>query len=103
MKNILKLLTGTFLMAVVFSACKKDENQVIFEGGTAPVFTSSSTSPLVLLKDNKDNVALVLNWTNPNYRFNTGVSSQDVTYILQIDTAGKKFYQWKYSGKINCQ
>ncbi|HMT72920.1 MAG TPA: SusE domain-containing protein [Chitinophagaceae bacterium] len=91
MKNILKLITGSFLLAVLFSACKKDENQVIFEGGTAPVFSVSSTAPLVLLKANKDNVALVFNWTNPNYRFNTGVSSQDVTYILQIDTAGKNF------------
>ena len=91
MKNILKLLTGSFLLAVLFSACKKDENQVIFQGGTAPVFSVSSTAPLVLLKANKDNVALVFNWTNPNYRFNTGVSSQDVTYILQIDTAGKNF------------
>lgn len=91
MKNILKLISGAFLFAMVFSSCKKDENQVVFEGGTAVVFSSSTTAPQVLLKSNKDNLALVLNWTNPNYMFNTGISSQDVTYILQIDTAGKNF------------
>jgi starch-binding outer membrane protein SusE/F len=32
-----------------------------------------------------------LNWTNPDYKFNTGISSQDVAYVLQVDTAGKNF------------
>lgn len=29
--------------------------------------------------------------TNPNYRFSTGISSQDVTYTLEIDTLGINF------------
>lgn len=35
--------------------------------------------------------ALSLQWTNPEYQFTTGVSSQDVTYTVEIDTAGANF------------
>lgn len=91
MKNIFKLFSGLFLFSLVFSACEKDENQVLFQGGTNPVLTSSTTGPLVLKTAEKDNVAMILNWTNPDYKFNTGISSQDVSYVLQIDTAGKNF------------
>ena len=46
---------------------------------------------MVLLIGNKDNHAVTFNWSNPNYHFNTGVSSQNVTYILQVDTTGSNF------------
>lgn len=89
-KNILNpLLVSLFFIA--FAACKKEENRVIYKGGAAPVLTTATTGTIVLLKDNKDAKALTLNWTNPNYMLNTGVSSQNVNYILQIDTAGKNF------------
>lgn len=91
MKNILKTLLGTILTAAIVLSCKKDENKVYFEGGTNPVLSASSVAPLVLLKVNKDNPAVTFNWSNPNYRFNTGVSSQTVNYILQVDTAGANF------------
>lgn len=91
MKNIVKLLFGALAITGVLSSCEKDENKVFFEGGTPPVLTPSSTSALVLTRANENNVGLVLSWTNPNYVFNTGVSSQDVTYILQVDTAGANF------------
>lgn len=79
------------LLSVVFLACTKKENKVFFEGGTPPVLTSTASGTIVLEKDKKEEVALVLSWTNPNYMFNTGVSSQNVYYIVQIDTAGKNF------------
>ncbi len=91
MKNILKSLGMIFLSAVLITACKKEENKVFFKGGTAPVLTASSTSDLVLLRANADNPAVVFSWTNPDYKLTTGISSQDVTYVLQIDTAGKNF------------
>lgn len=90
MKNILRFLLVT-LLAGSFSACEKDENRVSFEGGTDPVLTATSTSPMVLLIGNKDNFAIRFNWTNPEYRFTTGISSQDVTYTLQVDLAGNDF------------
>ncbi|MEO7307961.1 MAG: SusE domain-containing protein [Ferruginibacter sp.] len=91
MKNILKILVGTIFTAAFILSCKKDENKVYFQGGTNPVLTASSTAPMVLLIANKDNPAITFSWTNPNYQFNTGNSSQNVTYILQVDTAGANF------------
>lgn len=91
MKNFIKLLFGTVLIATVFVACKKDENKVYYTGATNPVLTASSTAPMVLLIANKNNPAVTFNWTNPNYQFTTGPSSQDVNYILQIDTTNSNF------------
>lgn len=91
MKSILKLLIGSLFLGVAFTSCKKEENKIYYEGGTAPVLSASSTATMVLNKDYKDDVAIKFSWTNPNYMFTTGVSSQDVTYTLQVDTAGKNF------------
>lgn len=91
MKNIIKLLFGTIFTAAIMLSCKKDENQVFFEGGTNPVLTVSSTANLFLDSTKKNTIALTFNWTNPNYKFNTGNSSQNVTYILQVDTTGSNF------------
>lgn len=92
MKKIIKQLFFLALLAALFASCKKDENKVYFEGGTPPVLTPSVTSPdLPLSFVNRDNEALKLTWTNPNYKFNTGVSSQDVSYQIEIDTAGANF------------
>ncbi len=90
MKNIAKLLLGSFLLMGIVS-CDKEENQIMYMGGTNPVLSTTATAPIVLRKENRDQVGLVLNWTNPNYRFTTGVSSQDVTYLLQVDTVGGNF------------
>jgi starch-binding outer membrane protein SusE/F len=91
MKKIFKQLLSITLLAATIVSCKKDEVKSYFEGGTAPVLTLSSTAPLVLKIANKDNQALALSWTNPNYQFSSGISSQDVSYILQIDTVGANF------------
>lgn len=86
-----KLLLFASFLAVVLFSCKKEENRVYFEGGTAPVLTASPTSALVLTEANKDKKAVTFSWTNPDYRFSNGVSSHDVNYILQVDTAGANF------------
>lgn len=90
MKNIFKTLLLLVTGATLLYACKKDENQVVFEGGTEPVLTASSTTlPLSFI--NQAQNAVTLSWTNPDYKFNTGLSSQDVTYTIQIDTVGANF------------
>jgi starch-binding outer membrane protein SusE/F len=89
-KTFLKIFS-VIALAATFASCKKDEIKSYFEGGTAPVLTASSTTPMVLLIGNAANTALKFNWTNPNYQFSTGPSSQDVTYILQFDTTGANF------------
>lgn len=92
MKKIFKQLFFLSLVAIVFAGCKKDEKKVFYEGGTSPVLTPSVTTPgLPLSFANKDNDALKLSWTNPDYKFNTGVSSQDVSYQIEIDTTGANF------------
>jgi hypothetical protein len=91
MKNVIKLLFGTIFTAAIIMSCKKDENQVFFKGGTNPVLTVSSTANLFLDSTKKNTIALTFSWTNPNYQFNTGISSQDVSYILQVDTTGSNF------------
>lgn len=99
MKHILKLVLFSSLFSFLFVSCKKDENQVLYLGGTAPVLKASSTAPMVLLIANKDNPAVKFEWTNPNYQFNTGISSQDVTYTLQFDTTGANFTNPKMGQK----
>lgn len=89
MKNIFKISLFIMLAGIFFS-CKKDENQVLFQGGKAPVLTASASSiPLSFV--NKDLPAVTLSWTNPDYTFNTGVNSQDVIYLVEIDTVGANF------------
>ena len=89
MKNRLIIILSLFTL-VLFS-CKKDENKIYFEGGAAPVLSASSTAALVLADANKSNQAIKFSWTNPDYQFTTGLSSQDVTYLLQVDTTGSNF------------
>jgi len=92
MKKIVKQLCFLSLLAALVASCNKDEHKVYYEGGTAPVLTSSITSPdLPLSFANRDKEALKLSWTNPEYKFTTGVSSQDVNYQIEIDTDGSNF------------
>jgi hypothetical protein len=68
------------------TACKKDEQKVIYDGGTAPVLSASGSGPFILLPKDTANTAVTFSWTNPNYQFSDGISSQNVTYNLQFDT-----------------
>lgn len=89
MKRYLNVLFAA-LAVFALGGCDKEENQVIYEGGTPPALTASRTT-IPLSFANQDMEAISLNWTNPNYKFNTGVSSQNVTYTLEIDTTGANF------------
>lgn len=91
MKNISKFLILSFLLTAVVWSCSKDEKQIYFEGGTAPVLTANKTTVISLSFLNKGAEAIAFSWTNPNYQFTTGISSQNVSYVLQIDTTGANF------------
>jgi len=91
MKNIFQKSLYAALFILMAASCKKEENKVYFEGGTAPVLTATPATIPTLSIATKANHALSLKWTNPNYNFTTGVSSQDVTYLLQIDKTGANF------------
>lgn len=88
MRNRL-LVVLSFLLVLV--ACKKDEYKVYYEGGTAPTLTATTVGSTTLVQTNASQPFLKLGWTNPAYRFTTGISSQDVNYVLQIDTVGANF------------
>jgi starch-binding outer membrane protein SusE/F len=91
MKNILKQICLVASFAIVAASCKKDEVKSYFEGGTPPVLKASATGPISLLPANAANNVIRFSWTNPNYQFSSGPSSQDVVYILQMDTTGANF------------
>ena len=91
MKKILKYLLSMILLTGILIACEKDENRITAEEGTAPVLTANRTGSIPLSFANTSEEAIRLNWTNPDYRFSTGVSSHDVNYLVEIDTAGANF------------
>lgn len=90
MKALIRLSALIFLIFFIFEGCKKDETKLYYTGGTAPVVSAVTTSD-TLSYANADKTVLTLNWTNPEYTFTTGVSSLDVTYNLQMATAGSNF------------
>lgn len=90
MKNFFKIVLAALVVAGTFAACKKDENKITFEGGTAPVLTASKNE-ISLSFVSQANEAITFSWNNPEYKFTTGVSSQNVAYVLEIDTAGANF------------
>jgi len=92
MKRIVKKIFFLSLLAALFASCKKDEHKIYYEGGTSPVLSSSVNSPeLPLSYADRDKQALTLSWTNPGYKFTTGISSQDVNYQIEIDKEGANF------------
>jgi starch-binding outer membrane protein SusE/F len=90
MKKKTQYMFLCLLLASLVWSCSKDEKKIYLEGGTAPVLSANKTE-LVLTDATKDEDAVTFSWTNPNYTFTTGVSSQDVTYYLEVDTAGANF------------
>lgn len=93
MKYLSKIALLLLVAATFLQSCKKDDNQIVFEGGTAPTLSANraanSTIPMAFA--NRENEAITFMWTNPKYAFTTGISSQDVAYTIEIDTAGANF------------
>jgi len=90
MKNISKFMFLFFLLTTLIWSCDKDENKIYFEGGTAPALTANKTALALTFATAADD-AVTFSWNNPNYQFTTGVSSQNVSYVLEIDTTGANF------------
>lgn len=89
MKHIPQLLFSSLLLLTI-CACEKAENKVFFEGGTPPSLSSSTTN-VVLEPGLESQPAVAFRWTNPDFKFTTGLSSQDVTYTFEMDTLGANF------------
>ena len=91
MKKTLTYILAAIGMVTLVLSCKKDENRITLEAGTPPVLSSSTVGTVPLNFATKEQEAIRLRWTNPNYKFTTGPSSQNVTYLLEIDTGGSNF------------
>ncbi len=95
MKKIFNYLIVLGTCSVLFAACKKDDStRVTYLSGTDPVLTgtyNTSASDVSLAKVNSDKVAMNISWTNPEFQFTDGISSQDVNYTIEIDKDGNNF------------
>ncbi|RYZ22701.1 MAG: hypothetical protein EOO16_08020 [Chitinophagaceae bacterium] len=91
MKHVLFTLASAVLL--LFTACDKKDEQVMLEGGSAPVLSATiqNNGVIPMSYATRTEQAIVLNWTSPNYRFNTGAVSQDIVYQVEIDTVGANF------------
>jgi starch-binding outer membrane protein SusE/F len=93
MKNKLffPLISFTLLM---LCSCEKKIDKIFYEGGNPPSLAASrngAKDTVVLEPGTEANTAIVFQWTNPDYKFTTGLSSQDVSYTLEMDTLGANF------------
>jgi hypothetical protein len=95
MKRLFNNIFILGLCSLLLFSCKKDDsNFVTYTGGVAPVLsgtTNTGTENIVLAKVDVDKPALNLSWTNPDYQFSNGISSQDVNYTIEVDTVGTNF------------
>jgi hypothetical protein len=84
-------LLGTLALGLlVLTACDKKENKVMFGNANAPVLKASTTAVALVPGKEADN-AITFNWTNPDYFFNTGISSHNVNYNLELGVEGANF------------
>lgn len=89
MKNITRLLFASFILTTLWS-CKKEISEIYYKNGTAPVLTASNSTINLAVADSTKS-AVTFTWTNPDYEFSTGISSQNVNYKLEFDTTGANF------------
>ncbi|HVS96414.1 MAG TPA: SusE domain-containing protein [Puia sp.] len=88
MKNCIhKIVCSATAGLILLSACKKDEARISFQGGTAPALTSTVSDSISLPVTDTTRTAVTFSWTNPNYQFSNGISSMNVSYYLEFDTA----------------
>jgi len=90
-KYINKVLLLVGVSVILLSSCKKQESEVYYESGTAPVLSASLSDSIPLIFQDSLLPAITFAWTNPNYVFSNGENSANVTYYLEIDTLGANF------------
>ena len=69
-------------------AKKKNQKFTLKEDGTC---SYGQYSAVRLEPGEEANTAIIFSWTNPDYKFTTGGSSHDVSYLLEYDTLGANF------------
>ncbi len=85
MKTSLKIMSLLLAASSLLVSCKKDETQAIFQAGTAPALSVSSTSA-VLTKASENNTALTFTFTPSDFGYKAAI-----TYTLQFCKPGNNF------------
>ena len=91
MKKNIQSLLYLCIAIVFFASCEKEEARDTYKGGTVPVFIASAKDSIGLNFNTETDKAVTFSWSNPNYQFASGISSQNVSYTLEIDTVGANF------------
>lgn len=78
------LRVGT--VALLLTACEKDDDKTIIQPNGGPTLTASATALGTLSGDNAAKMAVTFTWTPPDYGYAAGV-----TYTLQLDVKGNNF------------
>jgi len=92
MKRIMTSVSWMLAVFFLLPSCKKEEYRIYYMGGKQPTLTASTASVNLQPPPADESVeAIRFDWTNPEYKFTTGVNSQDVNYLLEIDTVGANF------------
>lgn len=89
--KLFKNISAIFLaLLFLVAGCKKDEEKVVFSGGTTPTLSTSVANLNMLPADSNNNI-FTFSWTDPAYSISSGNNTLDVTYIIEVDSATKNF------------
>lgn len=89
MNKILKTLSLTCLIALVFAACTKYDKVAdlpVYQDGVSPVIAASKQTIAIAMADS-NNTVLTLRWTDPRY----ATVDSTTKYVVEIDSAGGSF------------
>lgn len=86
MKSFIRFFLLVTGFGAMLTACERVMDLPYYGPGTATVLSASSPTIATTAADSTKTV-LTLNWTSPNY----ATDSNNVKYILQIDSAGRNF------------
>jgi starch-binding outer membrane protein SusE/F len=86
MKYINKFLLLPFVIALIFTACRKVDSLPYYNNGTNVVLTASKTTVTPTAADSVTNV-IDFTWTSPKYASDTNTYK----YIIELDSSGRNF------------
>jgi hypothetical protein len=92
MKRTINSVSWLLAVLLLLQSCEKEEYRIYYKSGKQPNLTASTAAVNLQPPPADESVeAIQFSWTNPEYQFTTGISSQDVNYLLEIDTVGANF------------
>lgn len=87
MKNIVNSILAMVGIALIFTACHKEEDLPFYKEGAGSVALSTSVTTVAAAVSDSDKTVLPLSWTWPDY----ATDSVNQKFIVQIAPAGSNF------------